>query len=120
MGTLRVNNVKGKLSVHGEISIYEYQEDGIFYCISPELDIIGYDKSAATARDSFQVQLQAFFEYASQKNCLDKELLRLGWVGVKPEFVAPSPHELTESNDLYLELLARASFSKNTTPVAFC
>jgi hypothetical protein len=120
MGNLRVNKTKGGLSVQGEVSIYEYEEDGIFYCISPELDIIGYDKTPASARESFQVQLEAFFEYASHKNCLDKELTRLGWIGSKPEFTAPSPHQLTESNDLYTELLARSSFSKNTTPVAYC
>lgn len=120
MGKLQVSKTKRGYSVNGEVSIFEYEEDKIFYCVSPELDIIGYDFTAEGARKSFDTQIQAFFDYTTNKNCLPQELQRLGWSSSgNPEYVAPSHGALAASNDIYTELLDRQSYRKERQPVAY-
>jgi hypothetical protein len=120
MGRLTVSKTKSGISVTGEVSIFKYEEDGIHYCVSPELDIVGYDYTAEKAEESFKLQLESFFEYASKKNCLSSELKRLGWNTDKSKFESPSINTLATSNELFTELLEKNNFVKSQTPVAYC
>lgn len=120
MGKLTVSNTKSGVSIKGEVSIFKYEEDGIFYCVSPELDIVGYDYTPEKAELSFKLQLESFFEYTTHKNCLAEELKRLGWNIGKSQHEAPSINTLATSNELFTELLGKRNFQKSQTPVAYC
>lgn len=96
---------KAKLDVELSVLIWKDQ-DNIHYCYSPALDLTGYGKSEADARQSFENTLQDFISYTHNKNTIFEELERLGWTVNRKKKRAnpPSQEQLLEDNENYQQL----------------
>jgi len=111
---------KGKFShkqteIGVDIELVQFEEDGIFYVLSPALDLTGYGKDENEAQTSFSIVLKEFIEYAVIKHTLLKELKRLGWHIKGKEFKvikAPSLPTLIPKNP---ELAALFTSKRVTT-----
>jgi len=113
--------LKGGEIVSVGLNVLLWEEDGIHYAFSPALDINGYAKSEQAAKQSFEVMLQEFLEYAHNKSTLFKELERLGWtVNKKKKRVkAPNHQELLADNEDYREIANRVGIKTFPREVAF-
>ena len=94
---------KGNIIVETNLSVFLFEEDEIFYCYCPPLDLYGYGRSEKEAKDSFDVNLTEFIKYTQNKNTLTEELQRLGWKVTKekkrtPHFVAPEFVDMVRKN----------------------
>lgn len=120
MARLTIQTKKGVNTIEGEIAIYEYTDGEVFYCVSPELDLIGYDTTAELARQSFELVLHEFFDYTTKKNCLDQELIRLGWKknGSKTVDFSGPGLELIAKSEVYADVLNQSAFHKSTKALA--
>lgn len=113
--------LKGGEIVTVGLNVLLWEEDGIHYAFSPALDICGYAKSEQKARETFEVMLQEFLEYAHNKGTMFKELERLGWtVNKKKKRVkAPDHQELLADNEDYREVANRVGVKIFPREVAF-
>ncbi|MEO8589208.1 MAG: hypothetical protein ABI432_07570 [Flavobacteriales bacterium] len=68
---------KGKLEV--KLSLLKFKEDGVVFIYSPSLDLTGYGRDGRAAKRSFEITLEEFVSYTTNKGTLDKELKRLDW-----------------------------------------
>lgn len=59
--------------------IHFTDENGVHFVYSPELELTGYGMDRQEAKESFEVVLQEFIEYATEHKTMEEELARLGW-----------------------------------------
>jgi hypothetical protein len=96
------------------LPLIEFEEDGsqIIYC--PALDVSGYGKDEAEAKQSFEIVLQEFFRYTLNKKTFFNELIRLGWKvkkGHKP-MTPPQMCDLLETNENFSRIFNQHDFRK--------
>jgi hypothetical protein len=112
---------KGKYQVG--LSLVEFKEENITIIYSPALDLSGYGNSEVEARKSFSEALHEFFRYTSNKNTLDKVLIKLGWTikgsKNKPKFNPPKDSELIKSNPLFNEIVNKKNYKVSREEVEF-
>jgi len=112
---------KGKYQVG--LSLVEFKEENITIIYSPALDLSGYGNSEVEARKSFSEALHEFFRYTSNKNTLDKVLIKLGWTikgsKKKPKFNPPKDSELIKSNPLFNEIVNKKNYKVSREEVEF-
>lgn len=86
-----------------DVRIAEFEEDGIWHFIAPQLDIIGTGNTLKEAKKSFETSLEITFDYVLKKGTLKKYLESLGWtVSIqkkKTKFDAPDFSKLLINND---------------------
>jgi len=63
-----------------KLSVVLFKEDGTFIAYCPALDLSGYGKTESEAKKSFEIVLNEFLKYTANKNTLEDELKKLGWV----------------------------------------
>lgn len=98
-----------------ELSLLSYQEDGVEVIYSPTLDLFGYGKTEEEAKDSFEVTLQEFVRYTTNKKTLQAELQRLGWKITgrnKRNVSAPDLNELLRDNEMLHDIITTKDFHK--------
>src|SRR5688572_28362783 len=84
-------NKKHNSNIEVNVDLIEYEEAGIFYVYSPAFDLVGYGKSAAEARKSWEIVLEEYFTYTLNKKTLIKDLESRGWkIKKKTQFKSPS------------------------------
>ncbi len=93
----------GDTTFETNLPVFLFEEENIFYCYCPALDLYGYGKQENEAKTSFETNLAEFLKYANNKKTLTKELKRLGWI-VKvakksPQFIAPEFADLVSRNE---------------------
>jgi hypothetical protein len=100
--------------------LFLWEEDGIYYQYSPELDLTGYGKSESEAAHSFEHILQDFIAYTLNKGTIFDELERLGWTTNKKKkrLHAPDESQLLSDNETYKDLLNRPGVHKSSTDLA--
>ena len=79
-------NIRFEGKFHGKesltmvnLSLFIWNEDGLFYVFSPALDLYGYGKNEAEAKESFEFNLNEFVDYTEKKKTIFDELEKLGW-----------------------------------------
>lgn len=73
----KIVNDKGMILLRLDVIIKKEGDYYVAYC--PALEITGYGKTLEEAQNSFDIEIEIFFE-ETQKNCsLEKYLLRNGW-----------------------------------------
>lgn len=73
-------SIKDTRNIHQfELSLFNFIDEGVRIIYSPALDLSGYGKTIAEAKVSFELTLEEFVRYSSNKKSLQKELKRLGW-----------------------------------------
>ncbi len=89
-----INNPKSKVKVNLFL-IHFQDESNVHFVFSPHLDITGYGYTLREAKKSFNIVLEDFIDYTTNKQTLQKVLADLGWK-VKgkskkyPKILAPS------------------------------
>jgi len=88
MGSRKI--MTGKISkktpdaIQIEVPILCFVEDGIHFVNVPALDITGYGGNEKEAKESLNIMLKEFFDYAARNKTLDSELKKLGWEKMPP------------------------------------
>lgn len=109
---------KDKIKVNLPIILFEEDGSQIMYC--PALDISGYGKTEAEARDSFNVTLGEFFLYTTHKKTITTVLQKLGWSLRKSKYKPmhpPSMSELLNNNDNFSRIFNSFPFRKIDQPI---
>jgi len=94
-----------------DIVLFCFKEGDVELVYSPYLEISGYGKNEEEAMDSFNINLEAFLEYTTNKKTLVKELTRLGWDVVKgnskkpKKISAPTWENIINKNETISHLL---------------
>ncbi len=115
----------GKLSsktqrktVEIKVDIIEYDEEEIYYIYSPALDLIGYGDTLPAARESWELVLAEYVQYALNKKTLFKDLESRGWQVKKKNFVQPPTFSwLLENYEGLSDIYNRHDFKKTTRPI---
>ncbi len=103
----------GRKVVDVKLSLIEFEEDGLFFVYSPALDLSGYGKTEREATDSYNLAMEEFLRYTTNKDSIFQELKRLGWKISKMKKVsAPSLPELLHSRDYLVEIFTEKQFRK--------
>jgi hypothetical protein len=107
-----------KHSVNVKLSLIEFEEDGLFFVYSPALDLTGYGKTHEEARDSYNVAMEEFIKYTTNKKTTAEVLANLGWnVSKKKRISAPSLSELLQSRVYLEEIFTEKQFRKTDEEV---
>ena len=107
-----------KHSVNVKLSLIEFEEDGFFFVYSPALDLTGYGKTHEEARDSYNVAMEEFIKYTTNKKTIAEVLANLGWnVSKKKRISAPSLSELLQSRVYLEEIFTEKQFRKTDEEV---
>ncbi|HRH37500.1 MAG TPA: hypothetical protein PK760_04100 [Flavobacteriales bacterium] len=120
--------IKGSIPVHKgrvelKLSLLKFKEDDIVFIYSPALDLTGYGKDGRSAKRSFEITVEEFVNYTSNKGTLDKELKRLGWrmSGSKraPKFKQPYLDELFQARPYLGDIIRNKEFERYEEQVLF-
>lgn len=120
--------VKGSIPVNMgrvelKLSLLKFKEDDIVFIYSPALDLTGYGRDGRSAKRSFEITLEEFVNYTTNKGTLDKELRRLGWKvgGSKraPKFQQPFLDELFKARPYLGEIFREKEFQRFDEEVLF-
>lgn len=106
-GHFRASFENGSRLIDVGLKLFIWEDDGLTFIYSPSLDLTGYGPSEQEARASFEITLQEFINYTSNKDTVFEELEHLGWtVNRKKKRVhAPNEDQLLEDNETFKELL---------------
>jgi uncharacterized protein YdiU (UPF0061 family) len=118
-GRAKVEGDGYTVEVNMPIIIFEEDQNTILYCAP--LDLSGYGKDEAEAKQSLEVALDEFFKYCIHKNTLRIELKRLGWHLKKSKrkpMVPPTMEELLKNNSDFSHIFNTVDFRKIATSVA--
>jgi predicted RNase H-like HicB family nuclease len=112
--------VGNKSVVEIELPVIMFRdEDTIYYALIPSLDILGYGKSPAEAKDSLHIILNEYFEYTTRNNTLLKDLKKHGWniSKRKKEIEPPSFFETLENNEEAKRIISTKDYEKRSESV---
>jgi len=90
--------------------LYFVDKNGIHFAYNPHLDLSGYGETEKSALESFEYNLEEFFDYTTKKKTFVKVLRELGWNvkvrGKKPKKMdAPHFSELVQRYPYVSEIL---------------
>lgn len=109
----------GRRLINVNLSLIEFEEDGLHFVYSPALDLSGYGKTKEKARESYDMAMEEFLKYTSNKETVFDELERLGWtVTRKKKVTAPSLSDLIQSRSYLEEIFTEKDFRKTSETVA--
>ena len=114
-------SIKDTRNIHQfELSLFSFIDEGVRIIYSPALDLSGYGKTIAEAKVSFELTLEEFVRYTSNKNSLQKELKRLGWEIKKKSkpYSAPELSLMLQKNDYLANIFETKDFKKYNETVA--
>lgn len=91
----------GNKLVNVTLSVFFWNDEGIYYAYSPALDIAGYGHTEDEAKESFSITLEEYLKYTHNKNTIFEELEKLGWTVNKKKKRVKSPElqELLTDNE---------------------
>lgn len=101
-----------------KLSLIEFEEEGLHFIYSPALDLTGYGKTEDAAKESYNLDMEEFLKYTSNKKTVFQELERLGWTISKKNVTAPSLSALIQSRSYLEEIFTEKNFRKTNEIVA--
>jgi len=116
MGKMKVqghfNHAKGL--VHVNLALISFKENDVAIIYSPALDLIGYGNTVDEAKRSFEINLEEFIRYTTNKGTFFVELEKYGWNISKREKSYTSPHldDLLRTNDYLSDIIRDKEFQK--------
>jgi hypothetical protein len=125
MSKLRINaEFKNKNHKHDfNLSLIEFKEDDITIVYSPALDLSGYGKNTEEAKQSFEIALEEFVKYTTNKGTLNEVLESLGWNikkgSKKAKLTQPSYSDLVSKNETLNNIINLKDHIKYTQPFEF-
>lgn len=112
MGTLKINESSVKVA----LSVYLFKEGEVYHAYSPELDLVGYDTTEEGAKQSLEVVLREYLDYAFKEGTLERDLLAHGWQKTKDGVSKPKDVEVMRLPQVR-KVLMRPEYSKYSMPV---
>lgn len=110
-----------KVIVKVRLDIISFEEDEIKICYSPALDLSGYGIDEEAAKKSFEISLEEFLRYTTNKNTLIEELKKLGWEvkGRKNNRIFKPPYldQLFQNREYLLDIVRNKNFSRTTRDI---
>jgi len=103
-----------KKKVVFDLVVLSYLENDLHVIYAPSIDLFGYGKTESEANESFNLALEEFIKYTSNKGTLIKVLTQLGWE-VKPRklyFKSPALGYMLKENEQFNEIFNQKDFSK--------
>lgn len=104
------------------LSLLKFKEDDVLIIYSPSLDLSGYGKDLRSAKRSFEIAMEEFVRYTTNKGTLVKELKQLGWKisGSKnqPKYQPPHLDELFVKRPYLGEIFRDKEFHRYDQEVA--
>ncbi|MFN5169670.1 MAG: hypothetical protein ACK5DD_08600 [Cyclobacteriaceae bacterium] len=104
--------------INVKLSLIEFEEDGLHFIYSPALDLTGYGKTEEEAKESYNLAMEEFLRYTSNKETIFHELQRLGWSVSKKKVAAPSLSSLLKSRAYLEEIFTEKNFRKTDETIA--
>ena len=106
-----------KAHVDVRVGLFQFEENGLTYIYSPAFDLTGYGQNLKEAKTSFEVALEEFLTYTTNKKTFVKVLNKLGWKVKTSDFKsrkirAPELAELITKNSYLAEILNEKDFTK--------
>jgi len=103
-------------SIECKVDVIMYEEEDIHYVYTPALDLMGYGKTADEALRSWEVVLEEYLAYTSNKNTLVKDLENHGWKIKKSlnQFQPPAFSWLLQNNEQLSEMYNNRDFLKTS------
>ena len=108
----------GHHHINVKLSLIEFEEDGLHFVYSPALDLTGYGVTEKDARDSYNIAMEEFLKYTSNKTTINKELKRLGWTITNTKIQAPTLPQLIQSRQYLEEIFTEKQYRKRDENVA--
>ena len=123
---MRKQNAKisGVVHTHGKeiklnLFVILFEDNGAKIAYCPAVNVYGYGMHEQEARESFEICLTEFIEYAVKKKTLIKELESLGWTIKKQKrFTAPPFSSLLEKNKTLKKIMDTKDFKKISAPIS--
>lgn len=119
----KANYTGTKDKVEVSLSLLKFKEDGVQFIYSPSLDLTGYGKDPRSAKRSFEIVMEEFVNYTTNKGTLVKELQRLGWKisgsKRKPKYQPPFLDQLFIERPFLSEIFRDKEFHRYEQEVLF-
>ena len=106
-----------KEKINSELAIFLFKEDDNYIAYSPALDLSGYGKTEEEARDSFNIVLKEYFDYAINEGTLYKDLKEHGWNVKQHTVETPKISMLILKNAELSNILDKKDFKKYHEPI---
>ena len=104
------------LKIDTKLQLFSFLEDNCIVLYSPALDLCGYGMDEVEAKNSFNIVLEEFFKYITNKNTIILELQKLGWIikgGKKrPNLSAPDITHMLSTNKELSKIINTKDFKK--------
>ena len=105
--------------INVKLSLIEFEENGLHFVYSPALDLTGYGKTEEEAKESYNLAMEEFIKYTTNKETVYQELERLGWtISKKKKVKAPSLSALLQSRSYLEEIFTERDFRKTDESVS--
>lgn len=103
--------------VKSELAVFLFKEDDNYIAYSPALDLAGYGKTEEDARDSFNIVLKGYFDYALKEGTLYQDLKEHGWNIKEHKVETPTISMLILRNAELSSILDKKDFKKYHEPI---
>ncbi|MEO8150348.1 MAG: hypothetical protein ABI723_22130 [Bacteroidia bacterium] len=103
-----------KKKVIFDLPVITYEENGLQVIYAPSIDLFGYGKTLAEARNSFTITMEEFISYTTRKKTFEKVLTGLGWKvkSANRKFTAPPLGYMLDENEQFKEIFNKKDFRK--------
>jgi hypothetical protein len=101
------------------LKVVLFEEEAIFFAYLPSLDLTGYGKTIAEAKDSLKIVLDEYLRYTLNKNTFFIDLQRLGWnmKSKKKLLTPPQMSDLIHSNEQLRDIINHKQFTTSNYTV---
>jgi len=112
------NQAKG--FVHINLALISFKENDVTIIYSPALDLSGYGNTVDEAKRSFEINLEEFIRYTTNKGSFFAELEKHGWKISKRKKSYASPHldDLLATNDFLSDIFRDNQFHRYNLDVS--
>ena len=119
----KFTNSKGSYEVI--LPVISFKEDGAAIIFCPALDLSGSGNTETEAKQSFEIAINEYLNYTTNKGTLTADLKKLGWTILytkgkkgRTKFASPPPmSELLETNDEFSRVFDSLPYKKFDTGV---
>ncbi len=111
------------ININTLLQLFSFKDENSVVVYSPALDLCGYGTDEQEAKLSFNIVLEEFIKYTTNKNTLISELEKLGWSikgGKKnPKLSAPDITHMLVTNDELARIFNKKEFKKFEQKISF-